>query len=104
MAPTVRQNDDVRDDKTAVMKNSWISCAGTDPYPLTSPTGVDATLPSTTTGVGGKLNGWLALEFMSRAEPVEDELFGVLIAFVPEGLFFKSPMGSKFPSPTRPRG
>jgi hypothetical protein len=100
----VRQKYVVRDDKTAVMKNSWISRAGTAPYPLTSPTGVDATLPSTTTGVGGKLKGCAPFVFMSRAEPADDELLGVFIAFVPSGLFFRSPIGSKFPSPTMPKG
>jgi hypothetical protein len=99
-----RQKYVVKDDNTAVMKKSWISRAGTEVYPLASPTGVDATLPSTTTGVGGRLKGCGPLMFMSRAEPADDELLGVLMAFVPSGLFFKSPTGSKFPSPTRPKG
>jgi hypothetical protein len=88
----------------AVMKNSWISRAGTDPYPFTSPTGVDPTLPSTTTGAGGKLKVCALFMAISRAEPVEEELLGVLMAVVPGGRFLSSPIGSKFPSPTRPRG
>jgi len=104
MASVLRQKAMDSDESTALIKNSCISFTGTDPYPFGSVRAFGILFPSvsappTEFAVDALRESELFAD-ESRAEPLDEELLGVLMGFVPGCRLFNRLIGSKPPSST----